>query len=520
MKSYIKKARTTFVQKRAKTAWIMAISLLMVGTCNTACTDWLDVQGENISKESEQFTNEQGFKDALIGCYMSMAGTDSYGQRLTMTDVEYMANMWHCQDDYKTSIPEKYELTNHLYAEEHARAAIKSIYAALFNTIAQANVLIANLEKQNLDNNSTLKLVMGEALAIKAYCQFDVLRLFGQLPRGAKKKVLLPWSNTTGIDQMPRYYSFEAYTELLENTLEKAENYLREADPLMNNTFAKLNTPDNAVLDDFGYYRQSRLNYAAVRALQARVALYLGKTYEANRLAMEIIEARTNTGEPVIQLSGADDFAKGYNALPSECLFYLSKFNVAEYANQLLIGGNNRQVHDDDCFVTPTELTQLYASLPGASASHNRYNNLWNRAATNVYGKEAPTLKKYWWDTQAAKNNDLATKYQIIPMLRLSEVYLIAMETTTDLAVANKLYAQYAQACSYALAKPFDTLEALRAELLNEYRREFYAEGQMFYTYKRLAATKMLWNDDTLEEENYIVPLPSTEYNPDATTQK
>ena len=52
--------------------------------------------------------------------------------------------------------------------------------------------------------------------------------------------------------------------------------------------------------------------------------------------------------------------------------------------------------------------------------------------------------------------------------------------------------------------------------MLNEYRREFYGEGQMFYTYKRTGATTMLWGNGNADENVYIVPLPETEYNPNS----
>ena len=53
--------------------------------------------------------------------------------------------------------------------------------------------------------------------------------------------------------------------------------------------------------------------------------------------------------------------------------------------------------------------------------------------------------------------------------------------------------------------------KAAKAEIVNEYRREFIAEGQMFFTYKRLGSSTMLWNNTQIKEENYIVPVPASE---------
>ena len=69
-------------------------------------------------------------------------------------------------------------------------------------------------------------------------------------------------------------------------------------------------------------------------------------------------------------------------------------------------------------------------------------------------------------------------RYQVIPLIRLSEMYLIVMETA-ELTEANKLYKSY-MAEKNALITTDMAREELNAEILNEYRREFWGEGQMF----------------------------------------
>ena len=230
---------------------------------------------------------------------------------------------------------------------------------------------------------------------------------------------------------------------------------------------------------------------------------------------MEIINAKGADGNPVISLSGISDLQNGYNGLPSECLFYLSKYNVNDYANQVLLGGLDKQVRDYYFSITNDMLNELYASIPGATASHNRYLNEWNRLAKDVGSKVAPTLKKYWYDeSKNSGSNILVTKLQIIPMLRLSEIYLIAMETSNSLTEVQSLYDTYMSACSFTLYTPFESLEQAREEIVNEYRRELFGEGQMFFTYKRKAAPTMLWNSEMIKEDDYIIPLPATEYDP------
>ncbi|MGM9779345.1 MAG: RagB/SusD family nutrient uptake outer membrane protein [Prevotella sp.] len=488
------------------------IMMCTIALLATSCDDWLDVRGENISKEDDQFENYKGFRDALTGCYIAMADADAYGQRLTMTDIEYLADLWYVEDGHKTYAPEKYYLSNHDYSNDYSRPEIKAAYAKLFNVVASANVLLKNIESKggNINDNATRKVIEGEAYAIRAYCQLDILRLFGQLPKGGTKQVRLPYSYTTNIDERPAFYSYSEYVELLKKDIEKAESLLKDNDPIFSMTYTELNAPSDAE-DDFLYYRQSRLNYWAVRALHARMALYIGDTGEANSIAREIISAKGADGEALISLSGISDLSNGYNALPTECLFYLSKFDVNDYANDVLTGGRTAQVTNTKCYVSNDMLTQLYASVPGSMASHNRYLYQWNRTSRDAFASVCPVTKKYWYDENTVSSKHLVDKNQIIPMLRLSEIYLIAIETCSNLAEAQALYDAYMRECQFTLYDPFESLDAMKKEIINEYRREFYAEGQMFYCYKRNASKNIMFLNKEMQEEDYILPLPSTE---------
>ena len=100
-------------------------------------------------------------------------------------------------------------------------------------------------------------------------------------------------------------------------------------------------------------------------------------------------------------------------------------------------------------------------------------------------------------------------------MIRLSEMYLIAMETTHDIATSNTLYYDYMREHKITVESDhFKQMEEVREEVMKEYRREFIGEGHIFYTYKRKFANDMQWrdNDDQITESDYIIPLPDTEY--------
>jgi len=488
------------------------VLILAVAVCLTSCNDWLDVRPDTEQKEHDQFSSATGFFDALTGCYLSMADNDAYGERLTMSNIESLANLWAVSDDM-TRLADK-ELAKHDYSRDNAREAIAAIYDKLFYVIAQANMLIKYADEQGgvFPDESMRKVVQGEAYAIRAYCQLDVLRLFGQMPKNAQKAVSLPYSFATSIYDMPAYYGFGDYVELLKKDVAKALELLKDNDPLFEYTFAELNS-NAGVADNHLLYRQSRLNYYAVKALEARMLLYLGDNAGAYTAAKAVIDARDKNGNPVMKMSGAGDIGSGRMACPNECLFYMSKFDLLDNAKKLLVGKENSYSPSTNLAVSSSMFNELYAGLP-AEYRGNRY-DAWG-SPKNSFGTVFKSVTKYWWDDESAENSGKKfADFQIIPMLRMSEVYLIAMETA-PVAEANVLFKAYMEehGVSPILIRDFASTAEVRAYLPDEYRREFYAEGIMFYTYKRLGAASIKWYAGPVNEDTYVLPLPQTEYNP------
>ena len=113
----------------------------------SACSDWLDVRPDTEQKDKDQFSTEQGFYDAIVGAYMEMADRAIYGERMTMTNIESLANQWLFTNSSQRN--EDVYLSKHDYENvTYAQAAIQTIYAKLFNVIAQANMIIKNVDER------------------------------------------------------------------------------------------------------------------------------------------------------------------------------------------------------------------------------------------------------------------------------------------------------------------------------------------------------------------------------------
>lgn len=491
-----------------------------------SCNDWLDVQQDTEKKADEMFDDYNGFKGALAGCYADLAGTDLYGTRLTMSDVECLAGLWYIDPsrDLSETLQECNALTNHAYSNTYASDAIKSIYGAFYNVILEANLILEGCREKggNIADEQIRALVEGEAYAIRALCQFDVLRLFGQLPSGTTPMVSLPYSFTTSLEEMPRYYAYEDYLSLLEDDIEQALVLMRENDPLLDYTYKELNTlsgsgsTDLSIEDDFITNRHLRMNYWAVKALQARYYLYVGEKDLAYQAAMEIINAKTKTGAAVVQLSSLEDYGGDgvkYTS-ESECLFALWIKDSYTLSMSLLLGGEpygTNAVHVDlgnNLVLTESWYEDLFAGTN--SATDIRYNKMWSKTTATSTTTVYPSIRKYY-----VNNANDANVEGVIPVLRLSEMYLIAVETAPSLSDANRLYEEYMLSKGVAVHEPFATVDDILPELEKEYRREFFAEGQVFYFYKRHRIERM-WSKPSLavSESDYILPLPNTEFNP------
>lgn len=468
---------------------ILAIACLFF-----SCNDWLDVKPDSETEAKEMFTTAEGFKDALTSCYIKLNQTDLYGKRLTMTDIEYLAQHWDLDPIlYESEVSFK----NFNYSEDYGKSILQAIYGGLYNTIAQANTVLENMPAQGsvIRNENLRAVIEAEALAIRAFCHTDILRLFGQLPRNATRTVELPYAENVTLNAIP-YYSFNDFVSRIFRDLDAAEALFKEHDPVLDYNFAQLDDFTKLNLtDDYLGYRRFRFNYYAVLALKARLYLYLGNLPKANEYAQQVIRATDKSGNQLLSLAGEADFNKSNFALPSECILALSNFEIGQNIRNLFTGSYlyiSRSHFSNDLFA-------------GTSPGNNRALNLWTTG-------EARTLKKYTQPAATAdiNGNVLATLKQIIPLLRLSEMYLIAIESAASLTEANTLYSEYMLARSVTAA-PLTEAE-VAPMLLQEYRREFFAEGQMFYTYKRLGAKRMMWKSDReVSEKDYLPPLPASE---------
>ncbi len=147
-----------------------------------SCSDWFDVSPKTDVKAAELFESEDGFMEALAGIYVSMTDDAAYGDNLSFGMLDQMAQLYDMIPDGATDRSEIYDYTNTTSGGYNTKGKLADSWGKAYNIIANANNLLKWLDEKGvtvITNEQTRNMIRGEALAIRAYVHFDVLRGWG-----------------------------------------------------------------------------------------------------------------------------------------------------------------------------------------------------------------------------------------------------------------------------------------------------------------------------------------------------
>ena len=147
-----------------------------------SCSEWVNVSSKQEIEADEMFNNEIGFQQAQIGLYTRMTIEKTYGKDMTFGKIEELVQRY---DNYGSNVPtdreraKRYDYKNN----DDAKDMVNSLWTELFRTIANANELLERLEGKGKEivNAELWKTLKGEALGLRAYHYFDLLRLYGPI---------------------------------------------------------------------------------------------------------------------------------------------------------------------------------------------------------------------------------------------------------------------------------------------------------------------------------------------------
>ena len=369
-------------------------------------------------------------------------------------------------------------------------------------------------EKGNILNPTLYNVIKGEALAIRAMCHFDLIRLFAKGNLAERQEILselcIPYV-TEYSKEITSQQTYEATLQLLHQDLNDALSYLK-SDPLYIGTEERPEDYENVIDDIFfsgTYYkgRETRLSYPAVLLLNARVYLWEGDQEKALEYAEKLIksyEQYVAQGEKQWATESSYVFSeetyRDY-VFQGELLFALDVQKLEEYTEKAYLEYVNGNPNNDRLVQSGQFVEELFTSL---STSDLRFQKQWQITGNDFLTVKIRKTEGSWF-----------TNY--LPLMRISEAYLIAAECLKE---SNKKQAvEYMNFLKTKRNIPESSflpenisVEELQQEIIQDYRREFTQEGQLFFCYKRLGLQTFPGIQyETMTDVQYQLPYPDIE---------
>lgn len=445
----------------------------------SGCSDWLDVKPIDRQTANEIFRTKSGFWGSVNGVYRKLGDGNLYGRNLTYEMIEIMGKRY--------SIPPTNvaytDINNLAYSSGTFPSRIERLWNEAYKTILTCNVILDNADKNEaLLGIRDYNLIRGEMLAVRAFLHFDLLRLFGPVYSVNPEVASIPYNNKPVANLYEILPAKTVIDDYILNDLNRAEELLYISDPVIQDGPLPSKTEEEIEegTPNTYRYRQVRFNYYAVLAIKARIYLYKGDMENALKYANLLInDSKVKEYFPPIVASNINNNTANPDRMFScESLFGLyddTRNNIfrdyfdPESSDALLLQPRKDYIYGSGNYLfsdMTSDYRRLYQwGIPGS--------------ATN----REPILLKY----KDITSNELFSA-TFIPLIRMAEVYLIAAEADAllnnnymnGLSILNDFRATRGSGAATATS-----MSTLQTQIMYEYSREFYGEGQQFYYFKR-----------------------------------
>ncbi|MGF7232934.1 RagB/SusD family nutrient uptake outer membrane protein [Arachidicoccus sp.] len=422
------------MKKRYQFCSLIAIILML---SLASCKKWLNVKAPLQVDQNTVYSTQQGFREVLNGVYLQMGSQSLYGRDLTFGLMSVLGR------SYDTTISAAignlyYEGAKYNFDDPDVKAVFTNIWDSMYLCIANLNNLLENANQRKSiftgDNYNTIK---GEAMGLRAFIHFDLLRMFSPSPAAAGL-------HAPGIPYVTKLSPIAVQASTTGAVIDSCISDLLVAKSLLSD--ADLTT--------------SKFTSWAVNGLLARIYLYKGDLANAQMQALSVI----NSNRFPLSVNNKDLM------FTNEHLFSL--FSYSEISLQYY-----KTVFNTTPPLGLSARDQIALFVTGGGATSD-----WRRAfvdpSTGVALGNTISPRKFYGATA-----------NVLPMIRMTEMYYIAAECATatqDTLSATALLDTvrvHRNIAKYALSAL--SADSLNTEIRKEYQKEFLGEGQMFFYYKR-----------------------------------
>lgn len=474
----------------------------MLVTMAVSCESWLDVTSSSQLQADKLFETRSGFHEALTGIYMNMGEEATYGGYYTWSVNNYTAYPYNIVD----GVALIKDFQQHNYTTSRVKSVIKTMWKGGYNTIANINIILRELEARRNVISSTVEynLIKGELLALRAYIHFDMMRMWGVNKWDGENasKLTIPYSTTYSPDVVAQKSYAETELLLLDD-IKEAIKCLKESDPIV----AEMEPSFESALNADGYWtnRTKHLNYYAALGLAAKIYQWKNDYATAAIYASEVLEGAFASG--LVAYVDADAMVKQTSHdlidwnFTSEHVFSLEVTNLYSTLRSLMFSNERTAIYTDESL-----LNQIFSST-GASLSG--IEDIRGTALQMKFTNFGYSSYKYYGSTS------YSSEYRNrIPMMRISEMHYIMAESyiadgNNEAALAELDKVRMHRGITDALASEVDAA----SELLLEYHREFIGEDKLFYYLKHKNVENSISSTFDVTASQLIYPYPDDEIN-------
>ena len=490
----------------------MKIKLLYIIACMlvlSSCKKFLDVQPEADVTKEQLFSTEDGFKEALNGVYTYCSSLDLYGGNLSFSNLDIIAQ------NYEFSDINTLNIASFKYTDPQWISKADQIWINAYKAIGNCNAILEAVDgKKSVFQGKNYEIVKGEALTLRAYLHFDLLRMYAPSYKNNPTATAIPYVTTVSI----KTTSFSTVTQVLDKViadLNEAKILLKTADPIIASDYVvgypdktypgttpeakKATETKNASL--FLQNRRHRMNYFSACGELARAYLYKADVVNSLSNAKEVIDSKKFPWAELTDVFNSSNQQRDKIFYPELISAWFGSQSVRDHVNDRFTNAN--------AAFRPTIIQKdLIYEKADIGADDWRYRQWF---IDDIESKMS-NLQKYTWNGSPQRNLHPV----VAPAIRLSEMYYIAAEASFD---SNPVQGT-AYLDSVRLHRGIRTLvpkTIIKSDFINtlveEARKEFYGESQIFFMHKRL--NKEIVNVNGMiypaSDKIFVFPMPLDE---------
>ena len=464
-----------------KNTYILLSIFVMLLTA-TSCEDFLNITPDGQAKRDELLKTQQGIEDAMYGVYSQMRNQSLYGQEFYFSTLEILSQTMWCNGSTGVTAMSEYD-----WDHSSVKGVFDGVWTAMYKNISNVNSIL----NSPLVENATVypyTIYRGEALGVRAFMHFDLVRLFAEQYTVNPEAAGIPYATDFSL-KTPDFESLQQNYEHILKDLHEAELLLADED--------KYENDGNFMLD-----RQIHFNLRAVQATLARVYLTMGDKVNAAYYALAVINDGKYTLKEKTEV--INDLAGVLSTKEAIFGIYYSGF----YGN---VNGKLQQMTSYYSLDLRSDFMSLYEK--DASGSDYRVMAYFSESGTGSGSKYRLCKFTDIYELNNNASNRPAELILGINMIRVPEMYYIAAEALLESNYDKALLL-------YNTVREHRGLEALTdkkltVELINDERyKEMIGEGQTYFNMKRQNLS-ILSHDGKTEylpmNGIYAIPVPDAE---------